>query len=251
MSRAWYVHAAPGEYYWYQNPRGQYHIGITIHLVAILPAGILMFAQFIPTVRRRWMLLHRVNGWVIVLLVYVANVGAVMIGRRVFGGDLATQAAFGLLVVLSSFGLAMAVWNIKKLQVDEHRKWILRVMGWMGSIINMRMIMAIAARIITRIGTYYVRMTCGEVQYIWRNNAARFKERYPSCNGTQGNVVVNANWGTRPDEIGASLWLSFGMAAWLGIFLHMVGVEFYLKMTPRENQRLRQVSYEKQLAAGY
>lgn len=31
----------------------------------------------------------------------------------------------------------------------------------------------------------------------------------------------------------------------------MIGVEIYLSLTPRESARLRQVSYERQLAAGF
>ena len=31
----------------------------------------------------------------------------------------------------------------------------------------------------------------------------------------------------------------------------MVGVEIYLALTPAESERLRRVSYERQLAAGY
>lgn len=33
--------------------------------------------------------------------------------------------------------------------------------------------------------------------------------------------------------------------------LHMIGVEIYLALTPVERERLRKVSYERQLAAGY
>lgn len=32
--------------------------------------------------------------------------------------------------------------------------------------------------------------------------------------------------------------------------MHLVGIEIYLQMTPRESARLRRVSYEKQLEAG-
>ena len=37
---------------------------------------------------------------------------------------------------------------------------------------------------------------------------------------------------------------------WLALLVHFVGIEIYLALTPREAARLRQVSYEKQLAAG-
>lgn len=33
--------------------------------------------------------------------------------------------------------------------------------------------------------------------------------------------------------------------------LHIIGVEIYLNLTPRESERLRRVSYEKQLEAGF
>lgn len=38
---------------------------------------------------------------------------------------------------------------------------------------------------------------------------------------------------------------------WMSIFLHAIGVEIYLNLTPAESDRLRTVSYEKQLEAGF
>ena len=38
---------------------------------------------------------------------------------------------------------------------------------------------------------------------------------------------------------------------WLALFLHAVGVEIYLSLTPREANRLRQVSYERQMERGF
>lgn len=37
----------------------------------------------------------------------------------------------------------------------------------------------------------------------------------------------------------------------MSLFLHMVGVEVYLALTPAESERLKVVSYEKQLEAGF
>lgn len=37
---------------------------------------------------------------------------------------------------------------------------------------------------------------------------------------------------------------------WIALFLHTVGVEVYLNLTKNESERLRQVSYEKQVKAG-
>jgi hypothetical protein len=68
---------------------------------------------------------------------------------------------------------------------------------------------------------------------------------------TNGNVVVHADINSgRREEAKASLTLTFGMAWWMAIFLHLIGVEIYLRLTPVEQERLRQISYEKQLKAG-
>jgi hypothetical protein len=41
------------------------------------------------------------------------------------------------------------------------------------------------------------------------------------------------------------------MALWMAILLHLVGVEMYLNLTPGETNRMRTVSYERQLEAGF
>lgn len=43
----------------------------------------------------------------------------------------------------------------------------------------------------------------------------------------------------------------YSMQLWITIVAHLIGVEIYLALTPRESERLRRVSYEKQLEAGY
>lgn len=40
------------------------------------------------------------------------------------------------------------------------------------------------------------------------------------------------------------------MALWLALMLHAIGIEIYLRLTPRETERLREVSYQRQLEAG-
>ena len=64
-------------------------------------------------------------------------------------------------------------------------------------------------------------------------------------------VVVQADFGHLPEQIGASLRISFGIALWLALILHLVGVEIYLALTLRESNRLRQVSYKRQLEKGF
>jgi hypothetical protein len=199
------------------------------------------------------MLFHRINGWLVILLICIGNAGALMIARRAFGGGLPIQAGVGTLVIITSVSMFMAVWNIKHLQIDQHRAWMLRTMFVMGTIITTRFIMIIQAQIVTMIGSYYTTMTCGEINFIQSDNLSYVAERYPACIGGDEaeHVVVHADFGTNPEEIGASLRIGFGMALWLAIFLHLAGVEIYLRLTPREASRLRQVSYERQLEAGF
>lgn len=242
--------SAPGEWYYYRT--GHYRIGITLHLVTIIPAGILMVFQFVPIIRHKFLLFHRVNGYTIVLLVFLSNVGALMIARRAFGGGLDTQAAVGVLVILTTVSISMAYYNIKKLQIEQHRAWMLRAMFYLGTIITTRLIMIIAALIISSVGSYYQVQTCGKVGFLY-DSAQELYNLYPEClNATEDtNIIVHAQFGSQAEQIGASLGLSFGMALWMSILLHLVGVEIYLNLTPRESERLRKVSYERQLEAGF
>lgn len=65
--------AAPGECYYYE--KGHYKIGMMIHLYTILPAGFLVFFQFIPAIRYKVILLHRINGYLIISLTLVSIAG--------------------------------------------------------------------------------------------------------------------------------------------------------------------------------
>ena len=241
---------SPGEWYWLRS--NHYRIGIALHLGCILPAGILMIWQFIPRIRQITFF-HRINGYLVILLILISNVGALMIVRRSFGGELATQGCVGVLVIVSTVGLVMAYINIKRKQIDQHRAWMLRTMFYCGSIITTRLIMVSAAIITTAIGSYYALYTCDELNFIHNSNSSYVESNYPACSTRPSNsAAIHADFGsTQPENIGAALRLPFGMSLWLAFFLHAVGVEIYLNMTPREAQRLRQVSYERQLEAGY
>jgi hypothetical protein len=245
--------AAPGEWYWYR--RGIYRIGITIHLGGILPAGFLMVWQFVPVIRHKLLIFHRINGYIIIVLVFIGNVGALMICRRSFGGALETQTAVGTLVIITTTSICLAYYNIKRLQIDQHRAWMLRAMFYLGSIITLRLIMVISARVITMVNSYTTTMSCDEIAFIYASSY-KVSKFYPQCSSPNATVdelvVVHAVFPSQqPEQIGASLGISFGMAMWLAIFMHLVGVEIYLGLTPRESNRLRQVSYERQMERGF
>jgi uncharacterized membrane protein len=119
--------AAPGECYYYEN-FSQYKIGILLHLAGVLPASVLAVIQFTPFVRYRWITIHRIFGYAAVLLYVVSFVGVLMIARRAFGGGIEVQAWCGFVGIGTIICFALSLYNIKRLQIEQHRAWMLR--GW-------------------------------------------------------------------------------------------------------------------------
>ena len=251
--------ASPGECYWYTTfPRNK--IGIVLHLGAIIPAGLLVVFQFIPIIRYKAILYHRLAGYVILLLVAVSDAGAIMVVNHAFGGDVVTQVFFSWLVIITTITLVLAMINIKRLQIDQHRAWMLRTWFYMASIITLRLIQIIAAAVQSSWpeSQPYGAYSCSEALFAYNNNATQLYQDFPVCDPTNaqfapdGMFVVKSNFGgSNVISIAASLGLNFGMAGVMAFFLHAVGIEIYLKLTPRESERLRQVSYDKQLEKGY
>ncbi|KAK2049353.1 hypothetical protein LZ31DRAFT_339932 [Colletotrichum somersetense] len=247
--------AAPGECFYYR--KGYEKAGIIIHLAGILPAGFLACFQFVPVIRHKAILFHRLNGYIILLLSLVGTAGAFMIARHAFGGGLDVQADVGFAGIMFVVSLTLAYVNIKRLQIEQHRAWMLRAWFYAGSIVTLRLIMFFSASIISRIGTYYAARPCGQVAYTV-GDSNRTLELYPDCaayfsgaNPHQQTIVhADIITATSAAEVGAALGLSFGMAFWLALAIHAIGIEIYLRLTPAEAERLRNVSYKRQLEAG-
>ncbi|WYZ35978.1 hypothetical protein EsH8_X_000625 [Colletotrichum jinshuiense] len=246
---------APGESFYYQKVRGK--VGIIIHLTGILPASFLACFQFVPVIRHKLLVFHRINGYAIILLSIVATAGALMIARHAFGGTVETQAGVGLMAILFISSLILAFVNIKRLQIEQHRAWMLRAWFYAGSIITLRLIQIIAAIIISTDGSYYVARPCGQIAFMIKD-ANRTLELYPGCasyfsgDSPDEQTLVHADFinGKSVVEIGAAVGMPFGMAIWLAMAIHAIGVELYLRLTPAEAERLRNVSYKRQLEAG-
>jgi hypothetical protein len=119
--------AAPGECYYYER-FDRYKIGILLHLAGILPAGILAVMQFTPFIRHRWIMVHRISGYFAILLYIISLVGALMIARNAFGGGLDVQVWIGFVGIGVLVCFIVSYINIKKLQIEQHRAWMLR--GW-------------------------------------------------------------------------------------------------------------------------
>lgn len=128
-------HAAPGECYYFLNG-GREQIGMMLHLYAIIPCCFLQFLQFIPIIRQRCVLFHRINGYLVVLLMGVAIVGGLMALGASFGGDPAWQAGVTIHSMMVATGLVMAIVNIKRLQIEQHRAWMLRTWIWVSDLVS-------------------------------------------------------------------------------------------------------------------
>lgn len=119
------ANAGPGEcfnYYKYAHEKA----GIIIHLAGILPAGFLACFQFVPAIRHKAMILHRISGYLVILLSIVATIGTLLIARHAFGGGIDIQIAVGFMSILFVGSLILAYINIKRLQIEQHRAWMLR-----------------------------------------------------------------------------------------------------------------------------
>lgn len=206
--------------YWYYFNSGSYRNGMIIHLAAILPAGILMVFQFTPVLRHKFLLFHRINGYIVFFLCLLSNASAFVVIRHNQGGGqrVAAHAAEYGLGIACTIGIFLAWWNIRRKQVDQHRAWMLRTMFYMGVTITSRLINLAATPIITRIGDYYGVWSCDEINFLYSNLGLPFPEaKYPHCfleDGTLDRfmrVAVKAQAvATAPEELGASAVLPFG-----------------------------------------
>jgi uncharacterized membrane protein len=97
--------ASPGEcYYYLRNP---WKVGMQLHLFTIIPAAILVCFQFTPWFRYKAMLFHRLNGYLIVLLVTVSNAGVLIIAPVAFGGKFNDRVWSGAMVILVTISFIM------------------------------------------------------------------------------------------------------------------------------------------------
>ncbi|KAL8706675.1 MAG: hypothetical protein Q9201_000309 [Fulgogasparrea decipioides] len=176
-----------------------------------------------------------------------------MIARHTFGGEFETQVFVGLLAIMATVAALLAYFNIKRLQIDQHRAWMLRTWFYAASIITLRIIMIISAQIISSTSGYYRALPCKQLAYMY-DDEQDLQSKFPQCfaaNGTTDDfIAVKANF-SGSAQVSNALGMTFGTAGWLALFLHGIGIEVYLRLTPRESERLRVVSYERQLEAGF
>lgn len=95
------------------------------------------------------MILRRVNRYLIFLRYLLGAVGGLLITTHTSGGHIDTQTAAGALTILVIVAFAIAWVNIKRLQIDQHRKWMHRAINLMASIVTSTIILAIVLAIAT------------------------------------------------------------------------------------------------------
>jgi hypothetical protein len=134
------------------------------------------------------------------------------------GNRTAVQAAEYMLLLISTLSMGMAYYNVKRLQIDQHRAWMLRTMFYFGVVITNRPILIIGNYVLSAMGTYYAVWTCHEIDYEYRRIGVTgiLEQKYPQClmpNGTtNGRVAVHvSNDPSQPEGMGAGMELTFAV----------------------------------------
>jgi hypothetical protein len=226
----------PGEFRWFQLP--MYRINYIIHIYLTIVGGILVGLQFMPAIRRKSVLLHRVNGYTCLILLIVGNISGGIISRRAFGGEINAQSAYYVLAIMLIFSALMGYWYVKK-NTRAHRKWMLRSVVYFSAIISARLIMLAARLIVTEIGTYYSLWRCDEVLYVLKDENVLL-QMFPQCTSPTPTdnglyVAVHASVHEGPLGTAAAVRVVQGMSLWLATILHMALVETYIRSTESEN----------------
>ena len=190
-----------------------------MHLAGAIPAGLLIIFQFTPILRHKFILFHRINGYLVLLLILLSNIGIAIVLQQPAEYILPWQFVGGTVIFLITFSGAMAYWNIKKLQIDQHRAWMLRCVFYLGTAVTSRLIGFAGATIITQLGGYYEVWTCEKIDFTYRQFGVTgiLATKYPQClmpNGTlNGEVVVPAVFDVKaPETSGACANLVTGPA---------------------------------------
>jgi hypothetical protein len=105
--------------------------------------------------------------------------------------------------------------------------------------------------------SYHTVSTCQELIFMYERYSRPVEDiysRYPTCRNFTASVpayvIVNADISAgRVEETGSIFELCFGTCAWMATVIHIFAVEWYLKFTKDEDERLRKVSMAKKKAA--
>jgi uncharacterized membrane protein len=259
----------PTSCYWIRH-FDRYKIGITLHLACYLPAGLLAAFQFVPGIRHRFIWYHRIVGYVCIVLALLGNAGAAMLADTAMGGEMAFSVTLGLVVIGTFFTFSFAIYNIRRKQIDGHRAWMIRTWAYIGYIITIRLVQMTMVAINSRWPemSNHVAIQCAELRYIYFNDRTlgdgpftqqawdAFIAAYPTC---KDDSLIHTNYAAvkglvTPGDLGqtnAAFMTPFAGASALALAINVAIAEIYLWLTPAETERLRRISYQKQLKLGY
>ncbi|KAK7993222.1 hypothetical protein PG989_006603 [Apiospora arundinis] len=266
--------AAIGECFHLLRPL--YANGMILHLAGVVPGGILAVVQFVPVVRNKALLIHQVNGYLVIVLALVGIAGGFIITRPTMGGQVDTQTATGFLGTTFLFANLMAYFSIKRLRIDLHRAWMIRAWVWTytlgferkltfiyrvlyqaGSILSIRLIFVLTFLILPMTGTYYLSQPCDKLAWLFNDEHKTLAE-YAECEAwfskqnLEQRAHVRAEWLNAKNlaERMTAMNISYGVASWIGLAIHIMAVEVYLNLTSAEAQRLRKMSIKRRIEAG-
>jgi hypothetical protein len=236
--------AGPGECFSY-NKTDLYKIGIKIHLYTIIPAALLAVFQFVPFIRYKALLFHRMNGYIVIILAVIGTVGAIIIAPISFGGSLIIRGWVGAASIMFIGSLGISLWNIKTLQLEQHRAWMLRAWFYVscyspqltsptnihvqaGSIITVRIIMIISALVMSKNPSFRQPMQCDKIATFY-DDSSSLVAKYPICEDTDAWVAVQGDMaGESAENIATALSLGFSLGVWLALAIHAIGIEVYV-----------------------
>ncbi|KAK0387546.1 hypothetical protein NLU13_3792 [Sarocladium strictum] len=236
--------ALPGECLLYSKPSLE-RVGIILHLGGILPAGFLVCFQFVPKIRQKIILVHRINGYAVLLLSIVGTVGALMIARKAVGGSIPSQTIIGVYSIYFLGCLTMGYISVKKRKIAHHRAWMLRAWVSAGAIITTRPIMIIVAVIISP-NSYWVVRSCEAIAYMV-DDPSILADSYPYCaayvdgqNRDQVSPVrARLAGASNPAEVAAALEIGFVTGLWLAFLIHVALLELYFHLKAPAEQGSR------------
>ncbi|KAG8730695.1 hypothetical protein FRC12_020121 [Ceratobasidium sp. 428] len=238
-----------GEYFNFRIPLNKAFFWT--HLAAAIPGGLLAAIQFVPRIRARAINLHRNVGKVVNVLSFVSTLAGWGMARVSLGGDLSTTSCVYLLGVLVLWSVVKSWVAIRRLQLDEHRTWIIRAWSYQAMILTDRVVITALIIYVSMVGGYYSTFSCDEVAYIL-NNQDLYMRDFPQCQANwPGSPVTHVSIEANPEDgtglgLNASPRVAFGASLWISLLIHVIGAEYYLYRTKDESERLREVSIKRQ-----
>lgn len=105
-----------------------------------------------------------------------------------------------------------------------------------GSIITLRIIVLLAAPIISRMGGYYTTRPCAQVDDMFAGSRKDVLRFYPGCaayysGDLNAEIMISANMYGNIAEVAVAAAMVFGPAGWLTLTMHAIGVEVYVSLS--------------------